>query len=111
MFDQNGTADRANGHRTMTALHGVSVRLPGATIRGSDGRSRPSKLPFPSRCSQIAYAGPRATRIVVVVVVVVHSAAVVSIIVIVYYMMITDSHGCQRRDEKKNVYICDNNKK
>lgn len=90
MFDQNGTADRANGHRTMTALHGVSVRLPGATIRGSDGRSRPSKLPFPSRCSQIAYAGPRATRIVVVVVV--HSAAVVSIIVIVLY----DDHGFTR---------------
>lgn len=91
MFDQNGTADRANGHRTMTALHGASVRLPGATIRGSDGRSRPSKLPFPSRCSQIAYAGPRATRIVVVV----YSAAAVSItiiVIILYY----DDHGFTR---------------
>jgi len=34
VFDQNRT-DRANGHRTMTAACGVSVRLLGATIRGS----------------------------------------------------------------------------
>jgi hypothetical protein len=65
VFDQNRT-DRANGHRTMTAACWSIGSFTGChAIRGSARRSRPPKLPFPSRCSQIAYAGPRATRIVV----------------------------------------------